>query len=193
MTVRSPFQGRSCPPLKSSVAATQLHLDAPAGADPGDARGAAAAIWAELHTAAIEYPQPWASAEEGAMLLREELDELWDEVRRNRIPEARTEAVQVAAMALRFITDVAPASPTVAWVNSWMNSWPHHDCVGPRRPFSSAHEAFGFLLREYDALWANVLTGADATVPATRVAMMAARFITDVTGPTLPTSARGPR
>jgi hypothetical protein len=63
---------------------------------------------------------PMASAHEGYAVILEELDELWEEIRtnpkkayaeqddpaqwhRNRM---RTEAVQLAAMALRFIEDV---------------------------------------------------------------------------------------
>jgi hypothetical protein len=51
------------------------------------------------------------SPHEGYAVILEELDELWDEVRSsgpallNR-PEMRKEAIQVAAMALRFIVDI---------------------------------------------------------------------------------------
>ena len=50
------------------------------------------------------------SAHEGFAVLKEEVDELWEEVKkgpscRNR-NALRQEAVQVAAMALRFIVDV---------------------------------------------------------------------------------------
>lgn len=50
------------------------------------------------------------SAHEGYAIILEELDELWDEVKKNdreRSPEAvRKEAVQVTAMGLRFLVDV---------------------------------------------------------------------------------------
>lgn len=50
------------------------------------------------------------SAHEGFAILKEEVDELWDEVRAKqgaRDPQKlRREAVQVAAMAIRFILDV---------------------------------------------------------------------------------------
>jgi hypothetical protein len=50
---------------------------------------------------------PFNSAHEGYAVLDEERDELWDEVKkRNHNKVAmRREAVQVAAMALRFIVD----------------------------------------------------------------------------------------
>jgi hypothetical protein len=50
------------------------------------------------------------SAHEGFAVLKEEVDELWDEVkRRDKIPDhLRKEAVQVAAMALRFLVDIIP-------------------------------------------------------------------------------------
>jgi hypothetical protein len=48
------------------------------------------------------------SAHEGYAVLKEEVDELWDEIKRKeRSPAAmRKEAVQVAAMALRFLYDL---------------------------------------------------------------------------------------
>lgn len=55
------------------------------------------------------------SPHEGYAVLREELDELWDEVKANNIERARAEAIQVAAMALRFwadLTDTGVASKT---------------------------------------------------------------------------------
>jgi hypothetical protein len=50
------------------------------------------------------------SAHEGYAVLLEEVEELWAEVKKSpkkRDPDAmRTEAIQVAAMALRFLIDV---------------------------------------------------------------------------------------
>lgn len=50
------------------------------------------------------------SAHEGFSVLNEEVDELWDHVKvkqgRRDIEAMKKEAVQVAAMALRFIVDV---------------------------------------------------------------------------------------
>lgn len=54
----------------------------------------------------------FASAHEGYAVIKEEVDELWDEVKGNKDPEAihrmKKEALQVAAMALRFIIDINP-------------------------------------------------------------------------------------
>lgn len=52
---------------------------------------------------------PMKSAHEGWAVIFEELDELWEEVRkRNRDNERMTkEAIQVAAMAMRFVLDVS--------------------------------------------------------------------------------------
>lgn len=49
------------------------------------------------------------SGHEGFAVIREELDELWDAVKANDLAHAREEAVQVAAMALRFIVDLGNA------------------------------------------------------------------------------------
>ena len=46
---------------------------------------------------------------------------------------------------------------------------------------SSSHEAFGFLKREYDALWAAISVGADARAAAGRVVAMAVQFIAEIT------------
>ncbi len=53
---------------------------------------------------------PMNSAHEGYGVLLEEVDELWDQVKINQkrrdIAKMRSEAIQVAAMALRFAFDV---------------------------------------------------------------------------------------
>lgn len=57
---------------------------------------------------------PFHSAHEGYAVILEELDELWEEIRR-KVPSRelmRKEAVQVAAMALRFIEDVCDRKET---------------------------------------------------------------------------------
>jgi hypothetical protein len=45
---------------------------------------------------------------EGYAVILEELDELWDEIKpdRGRDPSARKEAIQIAAMAIRYVLDV---------------------------------------------------------------------------------------
>lgn len=59
--------------------------------------------------AARRYPS-MNSAHEGFAVLKEEVDELWEEVRAKqgqRVPALmRKEAIQVAAMAIRFVLDV---------------------------------------------------------------------------------------
>lgn len=63
---------------------------------------------------AMDSHGPMHSPHEGWAVIWEELDELWDEVRQkpsNRsIINMRKEAIQVAAMALRFIMDVCDAN-----------------------------------------------------------------------------------
>jgi hypothetical protein len=49
---------------------------------------------------------PFNSSHEGYAVLAEEVDELWDDVKGNNIEHAIEEAVQVGAMALRFIADM---------------------------------------------------------------------------------------
>lgn len=51
---------------------------------------------------------PMHSPHEGHSVLREEFEELWEHVKADtgRSPEARKEALQVAAMAVRYILDL---------------------------------------------------------------------------------------
>lgn len=46
------------------------------------------------------------SAHEGYAVIKEELDELWDAIKDNRKTDYENEAIQVAAMAIRFIEDI---------------------------------------------------------------------------------------
>ena len=51
---------------------------------------------------------PFASAHEGYAVILEELDELWQEIKHGTPDRQREEAIQVAAMAIRFLIDVTP-------------------------------------------------------------------------------------
>lgn len=82
---------------------------------PFDARTEALLVIAgdEL-TKARDRFAPFNSPHEGWAVIREELDELWEHVKANtgRDPEAYEEAIQVAAMALRYAYDLSKVS---AW------------------------------------------------------------------------------
>lgn len=59
----------------------------------------------ELERATKKYGS-FASPHEGYAILKEEVDELWDAIKANESPQRkREEAIQVAAMALRFVLD----------------------------------------------------------------------------------------
>jgi hypothetical protein len=70
---------------------------------------AMSAIVNEYYKAANRFG-PFHSAHEGIAVIKEELDELWDEIKKN--PESRSpekmleEAAQLGAMAKRFIVDI---------------------------------------------------------------------------------------
>lgn len=63
----------------------------------------------EAQRASQKWP-PFNSAHEGYAVLLEEVDELWDQVKVNQtkrdLDKMRAEAIQVAAMAIRFVHDV---------------------------------------------------------------------------------------
>ena len=60
----------------------------------------------ELARARQKWPAGFHSGHEGYAVLKEELEELWEAVRRDDVLAQRSEAVQIAAMALRFLTDL---------------------------------------------------------------------------------------
>ena len=82
-----------------------------AGAEPaavlagGGERSAVDVVLTELRRATKKFGA-FHSAHEGYAVLREELDELWDEVKANNLVRQEEEAIQVAAMALRYLQDV---------------------------------------------------------------------------------------
>jgi hypothetical protein len=69
-------------------------------------------VLTELRRACAAFPR-FASAHEAYAVLLEEIDELWDEVKKRpterRDYVIRAEAIQVAAMAIRFVLDVCDA------------------------------------------------------------------------------------
>lgn len=75
----------------------------------GDLGDATAAAYREANTAMDNWP-PFNSAHEGLGVLMEEFEELkehvWMNQKKRDLVAMRTEALQVAAMALRFATEV---------------------------------------------------------------------------------------
>jgi len=61
---------------------------------------------AEQLEAAMQNRQPIQSAHEGYAVIKEELDELWDAVKKDDLESAELEARHVAAMAIRFLLDL---------------------------------------------------------------------------------------
>lgn len=66
-------------------------------------------VLAEYSRAVLKHPGRFHSAHEGFAVLKEEVDELWDDVKEDHgtdVTSGRSEAIQVAAMAVRYITDL---------------------------------------------------------------------------------------
>lgn len=180
-------------------------------------RHAEMAVRHELSDSLACYPHPWSSAEEGAMVLGEQVDKLWEAVKANRIGTARAEAAQVAAMAIRLVADVYSDRAMVRSRihrpdRALLSAVGHHDddddtwltrvlyrlatdeqqivrpTVGPSRALASSHEAFGFLKRDYDDMWTAIRSTGDGRSAAVRVAAIAIRFIAEITSATTPVS-----
>lgn len=77
--------------------------------EPGPIRSIAFEATAEVMMAKEKWP-PFNSAHEAFAILKEEVDELWDHVKVNQkrrdLEAMRKEAIQVAAMAIRFALEV---------------------------------------------------------------------------------------
>ena len=74
--------------------------------DPNVLNRVLAEIADEYLRAKLKFPAQLNGAHEGYAVLLEEVDELWDDIKANRHGPARKEAVQVAAMAVRFLMEV---------------------------------------------------------------------------------------
>jgi len=68
-----------------------------------------ALVRAEIERA-VKKHGPMHSPHEGYAVIKEEVDELWDDVKRDlgRTDGALTEAMQIAAMGVRYVCDLAP-------------------------------------------------------------------------------------
>lgn len=62
-------------------------------------------VLGELRRAREKFPARFNSKHEGFGVLREEVDELWEAVRELENTDPRAEAIQVAAMAIRFVVE----------------------------------------------------------------------------------------
>lgn len=60
----------------------------------------------EVSRALRRQPRAFSSPHEGYAFIRDKLDELWTQVRGDDKSRAREQAVQVAAMAVRFLIDI---------------------------------------------------------------------------------------
>ncbi len=72
-------------------------------------------VAAELTQARQKHPD-FHSSHEGYAVILEEVEELWDAIKANDHVHASYEAVQVAAMALRFLTDLSSLEDVTAYI-----------------------------------------------------------------------------
>ena len=103
MEVRAYFPGQYQAASKSQ--AKRLEAQGTVALIYPDTRDIINSVLIELNKATTKYG-PFHSTHEGYAVIKEELEELWDEVKVNNKEKARLEAIQVAAMAIRFIMDI---------------------------------------------------------------------------------------
>jgi hypothetical protein len=79
---------------------------------PADYESTISEVLIETFRAKSLFPQDFVNQHEGYAVLLEEVDELWEEVKKNQknydLNRQRKEAIQVAAMAVRFATELTP-------------------------------------------------------------------------------------
>lgn len=112
----------------------------------------------EEYERAIAKFKPFASLWEGYAVLEEEFEELKAEVfkssKKRDVARIREELVQVAAMGVRYITDIGGV-PVDAALREVANT--HVRIVSARkRPLHSLHEGYGYLKAAMGRLWAAV-------------------------------------
>lgn len=60
----------------------------------------------ELAIAEAKFPDGFHSGHEGWAVIKEELDEMFDAIRDNDIEHSKKEAIQVGAMAMRYVLEL---------------------------------------------------------------------------------------
>ena len=85
----------------------------------------------ELHRAQAKHKNPMRSSHEGYAILKEKVDEMWDAIKANDTRGARAEAVQVAAMAIRFLLDSRSRVPVQALYDELKGPAPEGAHVDP--------------------------------------------------------------
>ncbi len=60
----------------------------------------------EYYRAANQHPS-FTTAHHGKAVIEEELDELWDHIKADNLEDSLREAIQVGAMALRYLVDLS--------------------------------------------------------------------------------------
>lgn len=77
----------------------------PKGVSLGNLEAQCMEVAQEYNRARKIFPM-FRSSHEGYAVILEELEEMWDEIKANNIPDARKECIQLAAMALAFLLEV---------------------------------------------------------------------------------------
>jgi hypothetical protein len=102
----------------------------------------------EEHDKAVEKFGPFNSPHEGWAVIKEELDELWDDVKANRYAGQKNEAAQIAAMAIRYLYDVCGGLFCANDMPKVPDTKHHEDCgttyrgCSPKCQYQKMWEAF---------------------------------------------------
>lgn len=104
-------------PIKLSDYADQVSI--PLTVNNSAPNDICAELLEEVVKARIKHPKPFNSAHEGYAILKEEIEELWEDIKRDDHIHARKELVQVGAMVIRFLLDVELSkTPNPIWTKA---------------------------------------------------------------------------
>ena len=90
---------------QTTEAQAKMNREGPSAHEKSEVKKILQWIEDELHKATHSYG-PFNSSHEGYAVIKEEVDEMWDDIKTNKFASSKLEAIQVAAMCVRYILDV---------------------------------------------------------------------------------------
>lgn len=94
---------------------------------------------------------------EGFAVFLEEVEELWDEIKKKRqnrsLEKMRAEAIQIAAMAARFLIDIC------GWDKDDIISYVRDSLKGDRAKIFTHHDGYGQLKIKIERFWSSIKYG----------------------------------
>lgn len=132
----------------------------------------------ELESANKKHGSKFNSPVEGCMILKEELDEMWDDIKSNFTTRAILECRQVAAVAIKNLLNFSDKATIINVLFGIKDDLSREFYL---KKFNSTHEGYGYILESYEQFWNKVKMGninynCDSCIP---IAALSVKFIVD--------------